>query len=102
VLDVRLRYDRLLNHGFDKIRQAGRGMPAVAIRQLEALMAIAMCTIDEAQRAAIARQADMIRVSAEEAIPEHNDREDVLRAHHQVIAAIERVRQLPHAASATG
>jgi uncharacterized membrane protein len=99
VLDVPLRYDRLLNHGFDKIRQAGRGMPAVAIRQLEALMAIATCTIDEAQRAAIARQADMIRRSADEAIPERNDREDVLQAHRQVFGTIERLRQLPQEAS---
>jgi uncharacterized membrane protein len=101
VLDVPLHYDRLLNHGFDKIRQAGRGMPAVAIRQLEALTAIATCTIDEAQRAAIARQADMIRRSADQAIPEHNDREDVCEAHQQVFGTLERLRQLPQEASGT-
>jgi uncharacterized membrane protein len=95
IVDVPLRYDRLLNHGFDKIRQAGRGMPAVAIRQLEALGAIASCTIAEAQRAAIARQSDMILRSADEAIPERNDRADVLHAHRQVAGALERFSNLP-------
>lgn len=90
-LDVPLRYDRLLNHGFDKIRQAGRGMPAVGIRQLEALTAITTCTINDAQRAAVARQADMILRGAHEAIPEPNDREDVVRAHRRVIGALERI-----------
>lgn len=94
VLDVPLRFDRLLNHGFDKIRQAGRGMPAVAVRQLEGLSAVAACTIDETQRLAIARQAEMILRSADEAITEPNDRDDVRRAHRQVIDTLERVRQL--------
>lgn len=95
VLDVPFRYDRLLNHGFDKIRQAGRGMPAVAIRQLEVLTAVATCTIDEAQRAAIARQADMILRSADESIAEPNDRDDVLRAHRQVTGTLERIQRQP-------
>jgi uncharacterized membrane protein len=58
---------------------------------LEALGAIAACTIAEAQRSAIARQADMIIRSADEAIPEGNDRADVLQAHHQVAGALEGV-----------
>jgi uncharacterized membrane protein len=91
IIDLPLTYDRLLNHAFDKIRQAGRGMPAVAIRQLEALATIAARTIAEDQRAAVARQADMILRSADEAIPEPNDRADVRRAHHQVAGALERV-----------
>jgi uncharacterized membrane protein len=95
VVDFPLRFDRMLNHGFDKIRQAGRGMPAVAIRQLETLVAIASCTIAEEQRAAVARQADMILRSADEAIPEPNDRGDVLQAHHQVAGALERFGNLP-------
>jgi uncharacterized membrane protein len=98
IIDVELRYDRLLNHGFDKIRQAGRGMPAVAIRQLEALATIATCTIAGPQRSAIARQADMILRSADEAIAERNDRDDVLRAHHEVISTLERRQQLLHEA----
>jgi uncharacterized membrane protein len=94
IVDFPLRFDGVLNHGFDKIRQAGRGMPAVAIRQLETLVAIAACAITEAQRAAIARQADMILRSADEAIPERNDRADVLYAHRQVAGALERFSNL--------
>ena len=40
-------YERLVNRAFDKIRQAGRGMPAVLIRQLDPL-----ARIMEAHRAA--------------------------------------------------
>ena len=34
-------FERLVDRSFDKIRQAGRGMPAILIRQLEALTACA-------------------------------------------------------------
>jgi uncharacterized membrane protein len=69
-------------------------MPAVAIRQLEALATIATCTIADTQRSAIARQADMILRSADEAITEPNDHDDVLQAHHEVISTLERRQQL--------
>jgi uncharacterized membrane protein len=88
LIDVPLRYDRLVDRAFDKIRQAGRGMPAVNIRQLETLARVAEHTIDDAQRDAILEQAAMILRSSEEAVPEPGDRRDAARAYDLVVAAI--------------
>ena len=41
VIAAEVRYDRFVERAFDKIRQAGRGMPAVLIRQLDGLARIA-------------------------------------------------------------
>ena len=43
-------YERFVDRAFDKIRQAGRGMPAVMIRQLDALAKIMEYTTTPAQR----------------------------------------------------
>jgi uncharacterized membrane protein len=88
LIDVPLRYDRLVDRAFDKIRQAGRGMPAVNIRQLETLARVAEHTIEHAQRDAIIDQAGMILRSSEEAVPEPGDRRDTQRAYDLVVAAI--------------
>ena len=37
VIAAEASYERFVDRAFDKIRQAGRGMPAVMIRQLDAL-----------------------------------------------------------------
>ena len=70
VIEQALTYDSVINRGFDKIRQAGRGMPAVGIRQLENLAKIAEYATTEPQRRIISRQAAMIMRSANEAIAE--------------------------------
>ena len=89
VIEVALRYERVLNRAFDLIRQAGRGMPAVSIRQLENLAKIAEYTTLDEQCRLILREADMIRRSSEEAIPEPNDRADIDRAYGEVLEALE-------------
>ena len=43
-------YERLVQRAFEKIRQAGQGMPAVMIRQLEALARMMTETSDAGQR----------------------------------------------------
>ena len=40
VITAHVSYERLVERAFEKIRQAGRGMPAVLIRQLEGLAKI--------------------------------------------------------------
>jgi uncharacterized membrane protein len=89
VIEVPLRYGRVLNRAFDKIRQAGRGMPAVVIRQLENLAKIAEYTTDDDQRRLIRREADMLLRSSDEAVPEPNDRADVARAYSAVLDVLE-------------
>jgi uncharacterized membrane protein len=87
LIEAELPYRRLVDRAFDKVRQAGRGMPAVAIRQLEALARIMEFAEDEDQRCALMRQADMLLRSSEEAIPEPNDRADVRERYDAVVAA---------------
>ena len=88
MIEVALRYERVVNRAFDNIRQAGRGMPAVAIRQLDNLAKIAEYTTLDEQRQIILRQADMIRRSSDEAITEPNDRADVDRRYSAVLEAV--------------
>ena len=79
-------YGRLVDRAFDKIRQAGRGMPAVMIRQLDTIAKIVEYTITDEQRRVLLRQADMIWRSACESVPEADDRDDVQRSYEAVVA----------------
>jgi uncharacterized membrane protein len=91
VIAVEASYARLVERSFDKIRQAGRGMPAVMMRQLEALARIMEYTTTPEQRAVLLAQAAMILRSSEAAIPEEADRADVQRRYDAVIAVVERL-----------
>jgi uncharacterized membrane protein len=87
VIEAPLTYERLVNGAFDKIRQAGRGMPAIAIRQLESIAEIARFVSTDEERHALLRQADMILRASGEAIPEGLDRDDVRRRYDSAIEA---------------
>jgi len=82
-------YARLVDRAFDKIRQAGRGVPAVMIRQLEAIMKILDYTNNDEQRSALRRQADMIWRSTCESVAEPNDRADVQRRYDEIVGSKE-------------
>jgi uncharacterized membrane protein len=88
VIEAGLSYGGVANRAFDKIRQAGRGMPAVNIRQLDALAKVAEYATSETERAVLEHQAAMILRSAEEAVPEPSDRDDVRRAYEGVRRAL--------------
>jgi uncharacterized membrane protein len=81
VVSAHINYTRLVERAFDKIRQAGRGMPAIMIRQLDALIRVMRHTTDPTQRDALTRQAEMILRSSEESVPEPDDLADVRRIH---------------------
>jgi uncharacterized membrane protein len=87
VITADLPYDRFVERAFDKIRQAGRGMPAVMIRQLDALSKIIEHTTSAGQLEVLLAQSDMIRRSSEESIPEEADRLDVRRRYDAVRAS---------------
>jgi uncharacterized membrane protein len=87
VITAEVRYQRFVERAFDKIRQASRGMPAVMIRQLDALAKVMSYTTTGDQRAALRAQADMILRSSEESVPEAADRADVRWHHDGVLAA---------------
>jgi uncharacterized membrane protein len=67
----------MVNRAFDKIRQAATGMPAVMIRILVSLAAVAQATTSPAQRDALLRQGEMVLRSARESVTEQNDLDDI-------------------------
>jgi len=87
LIDPVITYQRLVKGAFDKIRQAGRGMPAVYIRQLQSLEKILQYVSGEGQREILLGHADMILRGSEESVPEKNDRLDVIAAYDNVMAA---------------
>jgi len=87
VISAEPAYDRLVQHAFEKIRQASLGMPAVMIRQLEALDRIMAETTNDGQRQVLLEQAAMIDRASERSVPETNDRADVRRRYEAVLTA---------------
>ena len=87
VIATETTYARLVSRGFEKVRQAGRGMPAVLIRQLDALTRIMERTISDAERQVLLDQAGMIERLGESSVDEPADREDISRAYQAVLTA---------------
>jgi uncharacterized membrane protein len=85
VITTEISYERLVQRSFEKVRQAGRGMPAVLIRQLDALAKIMERTTTDEQRAVLLDQATMIERSSSESVPEESDRADVRRRYEAVL-----------------
>jgi uncharacterized membrane protein len=90
VITAHVSYERLVERAFDKVRQAGRGMPAVLIRQLDALSKIMEYVETPQQRDLLLAQADKIFRAAEESIPEPADRAAVRRAYDEVVRTARR------------
>src|ERR1700733_15145027 len=86
--------ERLVQRAFEKIRQASAGMPAVMIRQLEALVKIMADTSSAGQRRVLVDQAEMIQRLAERSVPEKADRDDIRRRYEAVLAAGVRLARL--------
>jgi uncharacterized membrane protein len=76
LIEAGISYQRLVDRAYDKIRQAGRGMPAVMIRQLDSLRRLVEATDRPDHLAMLGEQADMILRGCE-ALPEAGDRADV-------------------------
>jgi uncharacterized membrane protein len=87
VIVVTVGFRRLVERAHDKIRQASREMPAVMIRQLDALAKVMIYTSTEEQREVLLEQTEMIMRSCEESVPEQGDRADVRRHYEAVLAA---------------
>jgi uncharacterized membrane protein len=81
-------YERLVQRAFEKIRQASGGMPAVMIRQLEALAKIMAETSSTGQRTVLLDQAAMIDRLCDRTVPEAADRADV-RRRYEVVLSVE-------------
>jgi len=78
-------YERLVQRSFEKIRQSSLGMPAVMIRELEALTRIMAETSTEGQRRVLLEQAAMIDRASERSVPEAADRTDIRRRYEAIL-----------------
>jgi len=87
VITAQVSYPGLVERAFEKIRQASRGMPAVMIRQLEALTKIMEHTTAPDQRQLLLDQAAMIHRASVESIPEPSDLADVQEEYDEVLRA---------------
>ena len=80
-------HERLIQRAFEKIRQAGEGMPAVMIRQLDALAKIIADTRDAGQRQVLLEQAAMIMRASDRSVAEESDRADIQRQYDELLSA---------------
>ena len=80
-------YQRLVQRAFEKIRQASRGMPAIMIRQLDALGKIMERAATEEDRELLLNQAAMIHRLSLATVDEQSDQADIQRAYEAVLAA---------------
>ncbi|MDP9329385.1 MAG: DUF2254 domain-containing protein [Actinomycetota bacterium] len=85
LIDKTVTFEQLVKKASDKIRQAGRGIPAVLIRQIENLRKVAVTLSDPGDRVVIARHAEMILRASDESVPEPSDRDDVRAAYDSLM-----------------
>ncbi len=81
-------FDRLVERTFDTIRQAAIGMPAIMIRQLDAIAKVIEQVPDRKRRTALIRQAEAIQRSNLATVPDASDRDDVTQRFEAVMALI--------------
>jgi uncharacterized membrane protein len=87
VITTETTWARLVQRAFDKVRQASRGMPAVMIRQLDALAKVMERTTTEVDRHVLLEQAAMIERLSAATVDEPTDRADISRAYQRVVTA---------------
>ncbi|HYX98595.1 MAG TPA: DUF2254 domain-containing protein [Mycobacterium sp.] len=81
-------FDRIVERCFDTIRQAAIGMPAIMIRQLDALAKVIEQTPDRRRRTPLVRQAEAIQRLSLETVTDPSDRADVTQAYEAVLALV--------------
>jgi uncharacterized membrane protein len=85
VITTEATYGRLVQRAFEKVRQAGAGMPAVMIRQLDALAKIMEGTTAPKDRQLLLDQAAMIDRLSLSSVAEESDQADIQRAYQAVL-----------------
>jgi uncharacterized membrane protein len=81
-------FERLIERTFDTIRQAAIGMPAIMIRQLDAIAKVIEQVPDRQRRTALIRQAEAIQRSNLATVPDSSDRDDVTQRYEAVLALV--------------
>jgi uncharacterized membrane protein len=88
VIAYQADFDRLVERAFDTIRQASTGMPAIMIRQLDALAKVIEQTPDRARRTVLMRQAEAIQRANLATVADPTDRDDVTQRYATVMALL--------------
>jgi uncharacterized membrane protein len=88
-------FERLVERTFDTIRQAAIGMPAIMIRQLDAIAKVIEQVPDRQRRTALIRQAEAIQRSNLATVPDPSDRDDVTQRYEAVLALVTPVAAEP-------
>jgi len=89
VIATEVTWERLVQRAFEKVRQSARGMPAVMIRQLDALARIMERTTVPRDRQVLLDQAAMIERLSAGTVDEPSDRADISRAYQRVVSISE-------------
>jgi uncharacterized membrane protein len=87
VITIEPTYERLVQRSFEKLRQASAGMPAIMIRQLDALAKIMQRAETPDERGFLAGQAAMISRLARSSVGEEADLADIQRAYQAALDA---------------
>jgi len=85
LITVPVSYERLVQRSFEKIRQAADGMPAVLIRQLDALAKV-MAVAPPGRSQVLLDQAAMITRISERTVPEPADQAEVTARYQALLA----------------
>ena len=80
---------------FEKIRQAATGMPAIMIRQLDALAKVIEQTPDRARRTVLIRQAEAIQRANLASVADPADRNDVTQHYEAAMALHALTERIP-------
>lgn len=90
-------FDRLVGRAFEKIRQAANDMPAVMIRQLDALTKIMEQTPHRARQRVLLDQAERIQRANLRTVDDAGDRRTVTEQYNRVLLAMQHHRTYSHA-----
>jgi uncharacterized membrane protein len=74
-----------VQRSFEKVRQAADGMPAVLIRQLDALAKV-MAVVPQARSQVLLDQAAMIQRVSQRTVPEPADQADITARYEALLA----------------
>jgi len=85
VIEPVVTYERLLKRATDKIRQAGRGMPAILIRQLENLQKVMTLVTTPDQREFVLHHAELVLRAGEQSVSDESDRNDVRTVYEALV-----------------
>jgi uncharacterized membrane protein len=85
VIEPVITYGGLLKRATDKIRQAGRGMPAILIRQLEGMQKVMTLVTTPEQRETLLHHAQLVLETGEDSVAEEADRQDIRSAYSTLL-----------------